>query len=89
MLCHLVPACGACGGMLKPDVVFFGENVPKARVAESYAALHDADGVLVVVAVLSATAAGAPIAAAAPKIATKPLAAATLVAVFVIPLRDW
>ena len=27
----VVPAC-ACGGVLKPDVVFFGENVPKERV---------------------------------------------------------
>jgi NAD-dependent SIR2 family protein deacetylase len=44
----VVPSCASCGGMLKPDVVFFGENVPKARVAESYAALAEADGVLVV-----------------------------------------
>jgi NAD-dependent SIR2 family protein deacetylase len=29
--------CLACGGLLKPDVVYFGENVPAARVAESYA----------------------------------------------------
>lgn len=43
-----VPACPTCEGVLKPDVVFFGENVPKARVAESYAALSSADGVLVV-----------------------------------------
>jgi NAD-dependent SIR2 family protein deacetylase len=34
--------------MLKPDVVFFGENVPKRRVADCYAALGGADGVLVV-----------------------------------------
>lgn len=27
-----VPACEACGGILKPDVVFFGEAVPKHRV---------------------------------------------------------
>lgn len=44
----VIPECGACGGMLKPDVVFFGENVPKARVADCYAALNEADGVLVV-----------------------------------------
>jgi NAD-dependent SIR2 family protein deacetylase len=43
-----IPSCHACGGMLKPDVVFFGENVPKARVADCYAALAGADGVLVV-----------------------------------------
>jgi len=28
--------CGSCGGLLKPDVVFFGENVPPPRVAECY-----------------------------------------------------
>ncbi len=27
-----VPECARCGGRLKPDVVFFGENVPRARV---------------------------------------------------------
>ena len=43
-----VPGCLKCGGVLKPDVVFFGENVPKARVAHAYAGLADADGVLVV-----------------------------------------
>jgi NAD-dependent SIR2 family protein deacetylase len=25
--------CTECGGILKPDVVFFGENVPPAKVA--------------------------------------------------------
>ncbi|WP_425565858.1 Sir2 family NAD-dependent protein deacetylase [Pseudonocardia ailaonensis] len=29
--------CTTCGGPLKPDVVFFGENVPKERVLASYA----------------------------------------------------
>jgi NAD-dependent SIR2 family protein deacetylase len=28
--------CEACGGVLKPDVVYFGENVPAARLAEAY-----------------------------------------------------
>jgi NAD-dependent SIR2 family protein deacetylase len=28
--------CEQCGGVLKPDVVFFGENVPKPRVASCY-----------------------------------------------------
>ena len=27
-----VPVCQACGGMLKPDVVFFGAGVPRARL---------------------------------------------------------
>jgi NAD-dependent SIR2 family protein deacetylase len=34
-----VPACTRCGGVLKPDVVFFGENVPKPRVERCYAAV--------------------------------------------------
>jgi NAD-dependent SIR2 family protein deacetylase len=42
------PACPECGGMLKPDVVFFGENVPRPRVEASAAALRDADAMLVV-----------------------------------------
>jgi NAD-dependent SIR2 family protein deacetylase len=39
--------CTGCGGALKPDVVFFGENVPKERVARAYA-MVDAAGVLLV-----------------------------------------
>lgn len=39
--------CAACGGILKPDVVFFGEAVPKPRVARAYAMVDAAD-VLVV-----------------------------------------
>ncbi|HJS04457.1 MAG TPA: NAD-dependent protein deacetylase [Variovorax sp.] len=42
-----VPACSICGGMLKPDVVFFGESVPRERVQAAYAALSEADAVLV------------------------------------------
>jgi len=42
------PLCRDCGGMLKPDVVFFGENVPLERVAAASRALHDADAMLVV-----------------------------------------
>ncbi|MGJ7487919.1 NAD-dependent protein deacetylase [Variovorax sp. LT2P21] len=42
-----VPACPLCGGMLKPDVVFFGESVPRDRVATAYAALAEADAMLV------------------------------------------
>jgi len=33
-----VPGC-VCGGVLKPDVVFFGENVPAPRVARCYEAV--------------------------------------------------
>lgn len=45
---HFVVArCPACGGTLKPDFVYFGENVPKDRVERSYA-MVDAAGALVV-----------------------------------------
>jgi NAD-dependent SIR2 family protein deacetylase len=44
----IVPPCPQCGGLLKPDVVFFGENVPRERVAEATLALEAADAVLVV-----------------------------------------
>jgi NAD-dependent SIR2 family protein deacetylase len=43
-----VPPCPWCGGVLKPDVVFFGDNVPRPRVAEALAAVHDSAGLLVV-----------------------------------------
>lgn len=43
-----VPGCRHCGGMLKPDVVFFGESVPRQRVAAVQQHLAAADGVLVV-----------------------------------------
>lgn len=42
------PDCPACGGVLKPDVVFFGESVPKPRVAAARALVSDADALLVV-----------------------------------------
>jgi NAD-dependent SIR2 family protein deacetylase len=43
-----VPACRACGGLLKPDVVFFGERVPTERVQQAFAAVEVADAMLVV-----------------------------------------
>jgi len=43
-----VPACPHCGGMLKPSVVFFGENVPRSTVDAATAALGAADAMLVV-----------------------------------------
>ncbi|MGH8819993.1 MAG: NAD-dependent protein deacetylase [Rhodoferax sp.] len=42
-----IPACARCGGVLKPDVVFFGESVPRDRVNEALGALARADAVLV------------------------------------------
>ena len=43
-----VPDCPSCGGVLKPAVVFFGENVPRARVDATLCALGAADALLVV-----------------------------------------
>lgn len=43
-----VPACASCGGLLKPDVVFFGENVPRDRVERAQAHLAASDAMLVV-----------------------------------------
>jgi len=44
----VTPGCQKCGGVLKPDVVFFGDNVPKPRVDESFARLDEAERLLVV-----------------------------------------
>ena len=43
----VVPRC-RCGGVQKPDVVFFGESVPKDRVAKVHRALEESDALLVV-----------------------------------------
>jgi NAD-dependent SIR2 family protein deacetylase len=43
-----VPCCNACDGLLKPDVVFFGENVPRERVEIARDALLASDAMLVV-----------------------------------------
>jgi NAD-dependent SIR2 family protein deacetylase len=43
----VVAPCRTCGGVLKPDVVFFGENVPADRVRRSYRAVDDAGAMLV------------------------------------------
>ena len=42
------PTCPVCDGALKPDVGFFGESVPKPRVAQAQALVADADALLVV-----------------------------------------
>ena len=69
----LVPDCPQCGGILKPDVVFFGESVPRERVERAFEGLADADALLVIGSSLmvysgyrfaeAAAAAGKPIAA--------------------------
>ncbi|WP_255769557.1 NAD-dependent protein deacetylase [Pseudarthrobacter sulfonivorans] len=43
----VVASCPACGGTLKPDFVYFGENVPKERVEAAYAMVDDAAALLV------------------------------------------
>jgi NAD-dependent SIR2 family protein deacetylase len=39
--------CADCSGMLKPNIVYFGENVPKDRVAQAFTMVDDADVLLV------------------------------------------
>jgi NAD-dependent SIR2 family protein deacetylase len=68
-----VPPCPTCGGILKPDVVFFGESVPKQRVLTAMEGVQRADAMLVLGSSLmvysgyrfaeAAAAAGKPIAA--------------------------
>jgi len=68
-----VPGCPDCAGVLKPDVVFFGESVPPERVHAAMQGLEQADAVLVLGSSLmvysgyrfvhAAAAAGKPIAA--------------------------
>ena len=43
-----VPDCERCGGILKPNVVFFGGAVPKTTVENIFSQLDQADGLLVV-----------------------------------------
>jgi NAD-dependent SIR2 family protein deacetylase len=44
----VVPPCTRCGGVLKPRVVFFGDNVPRAVVDEAFGATDAAEVLLVV-----------------------------------------
>ena len=44
----IVPPCRHCGGVLKPDVVFFGENVPRDRVDAAFGRLDKADAMLII-----------------------------------------
>jgi NAD-dependent SIR2 family protein deacetylase len=43
-----VPPCASCGGVLKPDVVFFGENVGHDQKAAATVAMEQADALLIV-----------------------------------------
>ena len=42
-----IAECERCGGMLKPDVVYFGESVPKERVEKSFEMVESASALLV------------------------------------------
>ena len=44
----VIPDCGLCGGVIKSDVVMFGESVPKQRVIDAMQAVERADALLVV-----------------------------------------
>ena len=43
----VIPDCTVCGGMLKPDVVFFGEFVPQEKFAEASALIQSADALVI------------------------------------------
>jgi NAD-dependent SIR2 family protein deacetylase len=40
-------SCSSCGGMLKPDVVFFGEFIPREKFIEASALVQKADALLI------------------------------------------
>lgn len=42
-----LPECPKCGGYLKPNIVFFGDNVPRERIEKVVRLIIDSDGVLV------------------------------------------
>lgn len=43
-----IPQCAACGGVLMPDVVFFGDGVPRQRTEEALRIVDSAPALLVV-----------------------------------------
>ena len=43
-----MPDCERCGGVLQPDVIFFGDNIPAQRTADALALMAEADALLVV-----------------------------------------
>lgn len=43
----VIVGCQACAGMLKPDIVYFGESVPKDRVEQAYSMVDEAEALLV------------------------------------------
>jgi NAD-dependent deacetylase len=45
---HLPPTCRQCGGLLKPDFVFFGEGIPQEPLAAAYEAATISDVFLLI-----------------------------------------
>ncbi len=43
----VTPSCSICGGVLKPEVVFFGEFVPTEKFAEARALVQGAEALLI------------------------------------------
>lgn len=43
----VVPDCTVCGGMLKPDVVFFGEFIPAEKFREAEQLVHASGGLVI------------------------------------------
>jgi NAD-dependent SIR2 family protein deacetylase len=43
----VIPTCTVCGGMLKPDVVFFGEYIPVEKFREAEALVRSSDALLI------------------------------------------
>jgi NAD-dependent SIR2 family protein deacetylase len=43
----VIPACSVCGGVLKPDVVFFGEFIPAAKFREAEQLVHTSEALVI------------------------------------------
>lgn len=43
----VIPDCSVCGGMLKPDVVFFGEFIPAEKFREAEQLVHQSQALLI------------------------------------------
>ena len=43
----VIPVCGVCDGMLKPDVVFFGEYIPALKFTEAEQLVAASDALLI------------------------------------------
>ncbi|KAH8270708.1 hypothetical protein KR044_010034 [Drosophila immigrans] len=43
----VIPNCASCGGDLKPEIVFFGDSVPRQRLDDIAAMVYNSDGLLV------------------------------------------